>query len=109
VWGATNPASDGSFTGWHLLGRWELQKPSGYVAGQSGTAAIGAITDADKEYFLNNQWYELSVTSESPDPFQEVSYLRFRTLTTIGTHGNGRTQDGVMISEIDWYGNVVEP
>lgn len=33
VWGATDPASDGSFTGWDLLGTYEVKKPSGLPYG----------------------------------------------------------------------------
>lgn len=33
VWGATEPASDGSFNGWDLLGSYEVKKPSGLPYG----------------------------------------------------------------------------
>jgi hypothetical protein len=103
LWGTTNPPDDGSFTNWHLLGRWELYKPSGWATG-TGFSAVGKVTEEDKNYVMNNQMYELEENDQYPDPYQEITYLRFRTISTVGTHGLNMVMGTVIISEINFYG-----
>jgi hypothetical protein len=101
IWGTTNPPADGSFDNWTLLGRWEVFKPSGY--NPDGT--VGTITQEDINYFNAGQDFEMDEIN-FPDASMEITYLRFRTLTTFATHDSKAPSGQLVISEITWYGLV---
>jgi hypothetical protein len=102
VWGTDNPSADGSFDNWHLLGRWEMFKPSGYGAGND----VGTITAEDREYFASGGDYELEPSVEAPDPYQTVSYIRFRTLSTFQSHLTATKTGNVIIAELTFFGQL---
>ncbi|GAA4307732.1 DUF4998 domain-containing protein [Compostibacter hankyongensis] len=68
IWGATDPADDGSWTGWTKLMVCRSFKPS--------QAALGTNTVADKAYALAGEEYILS------DTLPPVRYIRINVLET---------------------------
>lgn len=105
VWGSTNPNPDGSWDDtWHLLGKFEQFKPSGYGEGSQ----VGTITDEDKDYWYNKTEWELIPTDDVPDPYQVVSYVRIKTTSTFGTYGTDSQVSQVIIGELFFWGQVKE-
>jgi hypothetical protein len=103
IWGSTNPPADGSFDNWTCLGRWTLFKPSGYdKSGQPGV-----LTEEDINYYYQGQVYDMEESSEFPNPFMEITHLRFKTLQTIGSYGTNVTTASIMFSEITLYGSII--
>ncbi|KAA6336142.1 hypothetical protein EZS27_015687 [termite gut metagenome] len=102
LWGSTNPPIDGSYNNWFLLGEWSVSKPSGY--GEGG--AVGTITAEDLDYFNTRQEYELIVSDQVTDPYQTISYLRFRTTSTFTTYGTEAKTGQVIIGEITLWGQL---
>lgn len=104
-WGSTNPNPDGSWDDtWHLLGKFEQFKPSGYGEGSQ----VGTITDEDKDYWYNKTEWELIPTDDVPDPYQVVSYVRIKTTSTFGTYGTDSQVSQVIIGELFFWGQVKE-
>ena len=83
VYGSMEPASDGSWDSWSLLGEFEAPKPSGY----NEDGSVGAITDADVDYFMWHNEYALEPTETIPNPYQPCKYIRFLLLDNFGTWG----------------------
>jgi hypothetical protein len=79
LYGSDDPPKDGSWDNWHLLGKWQPHKPSGYGDGRY----VGTITAEDADYFHFNQEYELEVTDEITDPYRVVSFIRFKTVSSV--------------------------
>jgi hypothetical protein len=104
LWGTENPPADGSFDNWHLLGKYEVYKPSGYRADGS----VGVVTSDDREYYRNAQIYEVEATEEFPDANIPVSYVRFRTVHIFSSYGTSVTKGQVMMSEMTLWGSRVE-
>jgi hypothetical protein len=101
VYGSMDPNPDGSWdASWHLLGRFEQFKPSGYGEGND----VGTITDEDKDYFFNKTEYEFVPGDDYPDPYQEVKYLRFKVLATFGTYLTDATTGQLLIAELTLFG-----
>ena len=83
LYGANTPATDGSWTGWTLIGKFDSYKPSG---------AVG-VTKEDIAYgYTNGEDFEM------PDTPPAYRYLRFKTIETWG--GTGQ----VTISELTFWG-----
>jgi hypothetical protein len=99
LWGSNDPAPDGSWDSWTLLGEFETKKPSGYEPDGS----VGAITAEDQDYFDNHNVYTLEETELVPDPFQNVRYVRFKLLDAFSTYGNNNPVNYV-IGEITIFG-----
>lgn len=105
VYGSTNPNPDGSFDeSWHLIGKFEQFKPSGYGEGRE----VGTITDEDKDYWYNKTEFELAPSEETPDPHQPVSYLRFKVTSTFATYGTDASIGQIIIGEFTFWGQKVE-
>lgn len=103
VWGSDNPNPDGSWDdSWKLLGVFEQQKPSGYGEGRE----VGPITDEDRDYWYNRTEFELIPTEEAPDPYQTVTHLRFKILSTFNTFGTDATMSQVIIGEFTFWGQL---
>jgi hypothetical protein len=102
LWGSDNPPGDGSWDNWHLLGKWEVHKPSGYGDGRN----VGTITAEDADYFHFNQEYELEVTDEITDPYRVVSFIRFKTVSTFNSYGTEVKQGTIIIQEIALWGTL---
>ena len=103
VWGSDNPNPDGSWdSSWELLGEFEQFKPSGYGEGRD----VGPITDEDRDYWYNRTEYELLPSEEATNPYQTVTHLRFKILSTFGTYGTDANMGQVIISAIALWGQV---
>lgn len=103
VWGSNNPNPNGSWDdSWHLLGEFEQLKPSGYGEGRE----VGPITDEDRDYWYNRTEFELVPTEEAPNPYQTVTHLRFKILSTFGTYGTDATMSQVIIGELTFWGQL---
>ena len=103
VWGSSNPNPDGSWdSSWELLGEFEQFKPSGYGEGRE----VGPITDEDRDYWYNRTEYEFLPTEQAPNPYQTVTHLRFKILSTFGTYGTDADMGQVIISAINLWGQV---
>ncbi|MDR0395233.1 MAG: DUF4959 domain-containing protein [Tannerella sp.] len=103
VWGSDNPNPDGSWDdSWKLLGEFEQLKPSGYGEGRE----VGPITDEDSDYWYNRTEFELVVTDEIPDPYQTVTHLRFKVLSTFNTYGTDATMGQIIIGELTLWGQL---
>jgi hypothetical protein len=101
VWGSNDPNPDGSWdSSWKLLGEFEQFKPSGYGEGRE----VGPVTDEDKDYWYNKTEFELIPSEEAPDPYQPVSYLRFKILSTFNTYGTDATMSQIIIGELQFFG-----
>ncbi len=99
LWGSNDPAPDGSWDSWNLLGEFETKKPSGYEPDGS----VGTITAEDQDYFDNHNVYTLEKTDLVTDPFQTVRYVRFKLLDAFSTYGNNNPVNYV-IGEITIFG-----
>jgi hypothetical protein len=90
LWGSNNPASDGSYTNWILLGTYIMEKPSGNPSGVN-TAADYAAQKEGQEYSV-------------PDNAPAVRFLRWKHID------NWSSIDGqigfVHIAEINIWGKV---
>lgn len=103
VWGSDNPNPDGSWDdSWKLLGQFEQFKPSGYGDGRE----VGPVTDEDKDYWYNRTEFEFIPTIEAPDPYQTVTHLRFKILSTYATYGTESTMGQVIIGELTFWGQL---
>jgi hypothetical protein len=85
IWGANNPAADGSFTGWIKLAEYEQTKPSGLPNGQLSTADNDAAAAGE--------------TITMPLDVPKVRYIRFKTLSN---WSNGTYSQ---VNEIAMWGN----
>lgn len=103
VWGSTNPNPDGSWDdSWHLLGEFEQFKPSGYGEGRE----VGPVTDEDRDYWYNKTEFEFIPTENAPDPYQTVTHLRFKILSTFATYGTESTMGQMIIAELTFWGQL---
>ncbi len=103
VWGSDNPNPDGSWDdSWQLLGKFEQFKPSGYGEGRE----VGPVTDEDKDYWYNKTEFELLPTEEAPNPYQTVTHLRFKILSTYNTYGTDAGMSQVIIGELTFWGQL---
>ncbi|MEA4917844.1 DUF4959 domain-containing protein [Proteiniphilum sp.] len=103
VWGSTNPNPNGSWDeSWKLLGEFEQSKPSGYGEGRE----VGPITDEDKDYWYNRTEFNLVPTENAPDPYQTVTHLRFKILSTFNTYGTDATMSQIIIGELTFWGQL---
>jgi len=103
VWGSDNPNPNGSWDdSWHLLGVFEQFKPSGYGEGRE----VGPITDEDNDYWYNRTEFELVPTELAPNPYQTVTHLRFKILSTFGTYGTDATMSQIINAELTFWGQV---
>lgn len=103
VWGSDNPNPDGSWDeSWELLGEFEQFKPSGYGEGRE----VGPITDEDRDYWYNKTEFELVPTEQAPDPYQTVTHLRFKILSTYATYGTETQMGQVIIGEFTFWGQL---
>jgi hypothetical protein len=50
--------------------------------------------------------YDLDDT-DYPDAYREITHVRFRTFSTIGTYGTKITASTIILAEISLYGNIV--
>lgn len=89
IYGSNDPASDGSWESWTLMGTFESFKPSGLPMGQEN--------DEDRQYgWINGE--DCTFLERQP-PYR---YLRFKTLETYGSSGQ------VVIAELDVWGQLAE-
>jgi len=103
VWGSDNPNPNGSWDdSWHLLGVFEQFKPSGYGEGRE----VGPITNEDNDYWYNRTEFELVPTELAPNPYQTVTHLRFKILSTFGTYGTDATMSQIIIAELTFWGQL---
>ncbi|MDD2250886.1 MAG: DUF4959 domain-containing protein [Proteiniphilum sp.] len=103
VWGSDNPNPNGNWDdSWKLLGEFEQLKPSGYGEGRE----VGPITDEDRDYWYNKTEFELVPTENVPNPYQTVTHLRFKILSTFNTYGTDATMSQVIIGELTFWGQL---
>jgi hypothetical protein len=103
VWGSDNPNPDGSWDeSWKLLGEFEQFKPSGYGEGRE----VGPVTEEDNDYWYNKTEFELIPTDETPDPYQTVTHLRFKVLSTFSSYGTDATTSQIIIGELTFWGQL---
>jgi hypothetical protein len=103
-WGSDNPPADGSWDNWHLLGRWEVFKPSGYGIGRN----VGPITDEDREYFHYHQEYEILPTAANPDPYLPSRYVRLREIESFASYMTALRTGYTIIGEITIRGQILD-
>lgn len=90
IWGSNDPAPDGSWDSWFLMGAFESTKPSGLPLGQT--------TPEDEAYAgVNGEEFEFEAGIEP------VRYIRFKTVEAWG----GGTVGQVVISEITFFGKTI--
>lgn len=70
IWGAVDPATDGSWDGWTKLMDCQSIKPSGL--------AVGSVSDADKAYAAAGEQFVF------PDSIPPVRYIRIQVQATWG-------------------------
>jgi hypothetical protein len=102
LWGSDDPNPDGSWDSWHLLGRFEQFKPSGYGEGRE----VGPVTDEDRDYWNSRTEFNLVVTEEIPNPYMTVTHLRVKILSTFTTYGTDATMGQVIIAELTFWGQI---
>ncbi|WP_158640625.1 DUF4998 domain-containing protein [Anseongella ginsenosidimutans] len=88
VWGSTDPAPDGSYTGWTKLMDCESVKPSG----------SGPVTQADRDYANAGELFKFPVIT------QPVRYIRFRMLENWSGNSVPSSGAGVHIMEVNFKG-----
>lgn len=86
LWGATEPATDGSYTGWTRLAECEVRKPSGLPIGVNSN---DDILDAQAGH-------EFKISGDMP----AIRYLRIKMLQTWGN------SDYMWMAEATMYGEV---
>jgi hypothetical protein len=104
LWGSDNPPTDGSWDNWFLLGKYEMFKPSGYGADGS----VGTITAEDREYYLSAQDYEIMPSDEIPNPYRQVRYIRFKTLSTFASFETNSPTGYASFAEMALYGTPID-
>lgn len=88
IWGSNNPASDGSWDSWQLMGQFNSFKPSGQPA--------GTVTAEDKQYAaVNGEDFDFEL-------LPAVRYVRIKTTSTYGSAGQ------VVIAELSFWGQMVD-
>ncbi|HEY9560715.1 MAG TPA: DUF5000 domain-containing lipoprotein [Anseongella sp.] len=89
IYGSNDPAKDGSWDSWTLMGTFESFKPSGLPMGQEN--------EEDRQYgWINGE--DCTFLEKQP----AYRYLRFKTLETYGSSGQ------VVISEMEVWGQLAE-
>lgn len=83
-WGSMDPAPDGSWESWTMLGEFEVTKPSG--------EPVGTNTEADRQKNAAGLDFDLGID------VPPLRYLRVQTLETWGRQGN------IQIAEMEIYG-----
>jgi hypothetical protein len=104
LWGSDDPPLDGSYDNWHLLGKFEQVKPSGYGDGST----VGPITADDTQYFRGGGDYELQITDETPNAYMPLTHIRLKTLSTFATHGTETKTTSVIIGELTFFGQLID-
>ena len=95
IWGSNSPNPSGALDEtWIPLGRFECIKPSG-----PGTQ----ITQEDIAFANDGIEFDFSVSDFAPNPFAEVQYIRFRTLSTYAN----ASFSTVSIAEISFWGELL--
>lgn len=89
LWGSNEPAADGGFGGWTLLGEYEVVKPSGLPDGE--------LSDEDRAAAAAG--VEFSLPSGSPT----VRYLRFVIVSTFDTPA-GSPSGSSWLLEMSFWG-----
>jgi|AGTN01.1.fsa_nt_gi hypothetical protein len=96
--GVESPRDDLILSGdWFCLGVFHSKIPSGAKDGTGATVEDKAYANANGEQFY------IEPSTETPDPYLPVKYIRFRT----GEVWDGSTAGQIIISEIDLYGQIV--
>lgn len=108
-WGSMNPSGEvgpgehGFDNSWFCLGKFEQQKPSGYMEDGS----VGTITVEDVDAFNAGNDFELN-SDLYPDAFQPFRYLRL-VLTSFASYSMpDATTGAIQFGEITLYGEVIE-
>ncbi|MBQ9819306.1 MAG: hypothetical protein IJM60_03385 [Bacteroidales bacterium] len=83
VWASTEPASDGGFDGWTLIGEFQAHKPSGYQPDGSP----GPVTAEDNDYWVNHNVYKFVPNDKVTDPHVPVRYFRMVLQEMFGNYG----------------------
>jgi hypothetical protein len=100
LWGSDNPPTDGSWNNWHLLGEWEVFKPSGYEP----DGAVGTITQEDINYAVSNgAEAEVLITEQTPSPYIPVTHLRIRIMKAFDPQF---VQGQTIITELEFWGQL---
>lgn len=86
IWGSDNPAADGSYTNWKLLGSFDSKKPSG--------SAYGVQTAEDYTFANNGISYTFPAGGN-----QKVRYLRIKSIS------NWQGTTFMSIAELQCYGD----
>jgi len=88
IWGSNDPAEDGSWDSWTLLGAFEFKKPSGLPGFE--------YTDEDIEYASSSPEFIF------PNGIPWVRYIRFKVIDTF----SGQSPDQFQLSELTFFGQV---
>lgn len=97
IWGSALPGTSGDINDgtWIPLGRFESLKPSG-----SGTQ----ITQEDISFAEEGIDFDFEVSDFAPNPYAEVRYIRFRTITTYAN----MAFTTVSILELSFWGEIIK-
>jgi hypothetical protein len=96
IWGSNSPNPSGALDdSWKPLGRFESLKPSG-----PGTQ----ITQEDVAFAKEGIEFDFSVSDFAPNPFTEVQYIRFRTLSTYAN----ASFSTVSLLEVSFWGELID-
>lgn len=96
IWGSNSPNPSGALDeSWFPLGRFECLKPSGPGS---------QITEEDIAFAKEGIEFDFTVTDFAPNPYAEVQYIRFRTLSTYAN----ASFSTVSITEISFWGELLD-
>lgn len=96
IWGSNAPNPNGDLDAtWIPLGKFECVKPSG-----SGSQ----ITSEDIAFAQAGIEFDFGISDFSPNPFTEVQYIRFRTISTFAL----ASFSTVSIAEISFWGELIK-
>lgn len=91
IWGSNSPSPDGSFTGWTLMGTFEVKKSSGLPVGQLSNEDIATAAAGDG--------------FDMPFNAPAVRFIRINVLSTFSTPPNAQTGD-IWLTQVAFWGQV---
>lgn len=91
IWGSNNPAQDGSFDGWTLMGTFEVEKASGLPTGQLSNEDIATAAAG----------FEFDMPFSAP----AVRFIRINVLSTFATPPNSDKGD-IWLTQVAFWGQV---
>lgn len=84
IWGSNDPAADGSWDNWHLLGRFVNNPPSGEIPATEADVIYAADVGTDYEFPAGNDAYRY-IRFKTIDNWGNVNYVYIGELTFWGS------------------------